>query len=117
MTSKPPPPTLQVTSLDHLVSAVNNNELLEKSSPARIDYGFVNCKTEEDEEDLFNVYTALLQVLKCDINALHAACGQGKLAEYIESEFKKAKQLDGNNYYATWFMQNKNLVKNPYSKK
>lgn len=101
-------------SLDDLLAAIEKNELLHQTSSARRDYGFINCISEEEEEDLFALYTTLVQICKVDINALAAACGKGKLADFIEIELKKHGQLKG--YFGEWFMKHKQIVQNANSK-
>ncbi|CAG8660177.1 22642_t:CDS:1 [Cetraspora pellucida] len=51
----------------------------------RVDYGFFNCRTKDEEKQLKNMYKKLFLTPQFDAHSLHKACITGKLFKYISS--------------------------------
>ena len=68
-----------------------------------VDYGFANCRDEEETENLKAVYKTYFGRDDADPPALHGACIKGELVEYID----KFVKLKGKKKY-------RRLMKNPY---
>jgi len=81
-----------------------------------VDYGFLNCKTNEQETCLLGLYQGLIKFTSAKPIELHEACMKGKLADFIVEKFEEMlakNQLTAGKYYP-WFLENKDIVKNPY---
>ncbi|KAF8964282.1 hypothetical protein BDZ97DRAFT_2058653 [Flammula alnicola] len=68
-----------------------------------VDYGFINCKSRDEVEDLKAVYKAFFGRYTHNPPELHHACIEGRLYEYVGGVVK----LTGKKKY-------KRLMKNPY---
>lgn len=56
-----------------------------KPHPAvKCDYGWMNVKGKEEDEALVNLYRAYFSNPKAEMDALHEACVEGKLFEYLD---------------------------------
>ncbi|CAG8826226.1 19765_t:CDS:1, partial [Racocetra persica] len=49
------------------------------------DYGFRNCRTKDEENQLQNMYKKLFFAPQFDAISLHKACMAGKIFEYVGS--------------------------------
>jgi hypothetical protein len=49
------------------------------------DYGFVNCRTEDEKRRLKNIYRKLIKNPQFDPRDLHEACLAGKIFDYVKS--------------------------------
>ena len=94
-------------SVDYLYKAVSDDMLPALSSVVQVDYGFRNCKTEQEESKLLGLYTGLISAsyLATDLDALHEACMQAELAEFIKKRYTELLER---------FLENEHIVKNPY---
>jgi hypothetical protein len=95
-------------SVDLLVKDVNNDHIPSKDSVI-FDYGFINCKTEDEKSNLLSIYTCLIKYIKCSIDDLHDACISGTLKKFIISQYGKVTGNKG--YYYEWFLENSHIVK------
>jgi len=66
-----------------------------------VDYGFLNCKSEEEHKKLKKVYKAFFDLDHADPIGLHDAAMEGKLFEYVGGSVKLPKKC-------------RRLMKNPY---
>ncbi|KZP17689.1 hypothetical protein FIBSPDRAFT_864673 [Athelia psychrophila] len=66
-----------------------------------IDYGFMNCKQPQDQEDLRAIYKMFFESENGDPIALHNAAGAGEIFEYVGGVVKLKKRF-------------RRLMKNPY---
>ncbi|KAG5332118.1 hypothetical protein J132_10410 [Termitomyces sp. J132] len=71
-----------------------------------VDYGFMNCKSQTEFQDLKALYKQVLDMPESSPLDLHQACIQGKLFEYIEKFVSLKKK--------TIRKQLRRLLKNPY---
>jgi hypothetical protein len=71
------------------------------------DYGFYNCKTQEELTNLFGVYVGLIKIIECDLMELHQECIKGKLADFIVQKYGSRRS-----HYYNWFLNNKQIVDN-----
>ena len=57
-----------------------------------VDYGFMNCKNDEESRMLVDIYTKLFSKLESGMDplALHDACLQGKLVDFVRGFVKLA---------------------------
>ena len=62
--------------------------------PAACDYGFFNCKTEDERAELKDVYTKYFQSFQANPIKLHEACLDGKLYEYGGGIVKLKKKFN-----------------------
>jgi hypothetical protein len=69
--------------------------------PVAVDYGFINCKSEEERNELKEVYKAFFDLRHADPIGLHEAAIGGRLFEYVGGFVKLPKKC-------------KRLMKNPY---
>lgn len=51
----------------------------------KVDYGFINCRTEEEKKQLEHMYENLINNHKFDSLDLHKACITGKIFNYVRS--------------------------------
>ena len=62
----------------------------------KVDYGFINCRNEEEEVQLKEVYK---NIFKEDSNAdplkMHEACLQGKIYDYVTTTLKLKEKDQG----------------------
>ena len=59
----------------------------------KVDYGFCNCRNEEEETQLKNVYKKVFEENSSgDPIKLHEACLQGKIYDYVRTTLKLKKQ-------------------------
>jgi hypothetical protein len=65
------------------------------------DYGFINCKSEEERNELKEVYKAFFDLRHADPIGLHEAAMEGKLFEYVGGFVKLPKKCE-------------HLMENPY---
>jgi hypothetical protein len=66
-----------------------------------VDYGFINCKSEEEQNKLKEVYKAFFDLRHADPIGLHEAAIGGRLFDYVGGFMKLPKKC-------------KRLMKNPY---
>lgn len=66
-----------------------------------MDYGFSNCKTEEENVELKDVYRTFFDLRDADPIKLHEAAIEGRLFEYVGGLVKLKKKF-------------RRLMKNPY---
>lgn len=71
-----------------------------------VDYGFANCRSQEDLLDLENLYRKVLDSPSFDPMDLHAHCIQGQLLEYTR-RFQQMKKTEKKKF--------RRLLMNPYS--
>ncbi|CAB4433794.1 unnamed protein product [Rhizophagus irregularis] len=55
------------------------------SPPIWADYGFMNCRTEDEKRQLRQMYTKLIKHPQFDPRDLHKACVSGKIFNYVRS--------------------------------
>ncbi|CAI2161997.1 13665_t:CDS:2 [Funneliformis geosporum] len=53
------------------------------SNPVRADYGFMNCRTEDEIRQLRQMYKKLIKTPQFDPRDLHKACLTGKIYNYV----------------------------------
>ncbi|GBC04566.1 hypothetical protein RclHR1_05740008 [Rhizophagus clarus] len=53
--------------------------------PVNVDYGFMNCSTEDERRQLKNIYRKLIKNPRFDPQDLHEACIAGKIFDYVRS--------------------------------
>jgi hypothetical protein len=58
----------------------------------RVDYGFYNCRDEEEELKLKEVYKKVFEDENGDPIKLHEACIQGKIYDYVRTTLKLKKE-------------------------
>ena len=58
------------------------------------DYGFFNCKTEDERAELKDVYTKYFQSFQANPIKLHEVCLDGKLYEYVGGIVKLKKKFN-----------------------
>ncbi|KAG8919626.1 hypothetical protein FRC02_001521 [Tulasnella sp. 418] len=77
------------------------------------DYGVINTKTDAEAVYLLGTYQGLIKNLQCDLDELHEACIENRLAEFVQQEFttKLPDKATRGGYYP-WFEQNTHIVKN-----
>ncbi len=73
------------------------------------DYGFKNCKNDEEYSNLLGLYQGIIKCIGCDVEELHKACVNNKLKEFI----KKIHGKHQSGYYK-WFLKNESIVQNFY---
>lgn len=95
---------------DYLTRAVLDDEYPVDEQTLK-DYGFVNCKTDQEYQYLFSLYVGLIKLLEATRDELHDHCMRNKLAELITTKYNKRKGLYTSFYYE-WFLQNQDIVKN-----
>ena len=69
------------------------------------DYGFMNCRTPNEREELLRVYKAAFEAKGFDAMELHAQCIKGRVYEYV-SQFQKFSKDEKRKLIQ--------LMKNPY---
>ena len=72
-----------------------NGTLEPPINPVNVDYGFMNCKTANEFNDLKAVYRTLFETTECSPPDLHLACIEGRLFEYTS----KLVKLEGKKKY------------------
>ncbi|RHZ45260.1 hypothetical protein Glove_682g42 [Diversispora epigaea] len=77
------------------------SESVSLESSVIVDYGFMNCRTEDEIKQLRNMYKKLFKTPRFDLQDLHKACMAGKIFNYIRSILPSE-------------VVNANLLKNPY---
>jgi len=60
--------------------------------PVRVDYGFFNCRNEEEVIQLKEVYKRVFEDSNGDPLKLHDACLQGKIYDYVRTILKLKKK-------------------------
>ncbi|CAB4435163.1 unnamed protein product [Rhizophagus irregularis] len=53
--------------------------------PVYVDYGFINCRTEDEKRQLKHIYRKLIKTPRFDPRDLHEACLAGKIFDYVKS--------------------------------
>lgn len=80
---------------EHILSDATSNEsvwdleeaLLSGEKPVRsvlVDYGFINCRSDDESTTLVDVYKGMLQKPGFDEMDLHAACIKGEFLKYTD---------------------------------
>ena len=77
------------------------SESVDLKSSVKVDYGFENCRTENEIRKLKNMYRKLIKASQFDPRDLHNACMAGKIFDYVSSILPNE-------------VLNANLLKNPY---
>lgn len=75
-----------VWDLKHRMDKLKEGGPAAQDAPARsvaVDYGYRNCRKHEDTRKLDNVYKSFFAHPRADPMALHDACIQGKLLQYL----------------------------------
>jgi len=106
-------------TMDKLYDACVYSDLSRLSPGARMDYGFVNCDSMEEEHQLLEMYQDLLfhhlrfKHLTRDalLQQLHETCIQGRLLELVENTYS---QQDPTSIYLSRIHSKPHLLKNPY---
>ena len=68
----------------------------------KVDYGFINCRNEEEEVQLKEVYKKFFEDSNGDPLKLHEACLQGKIYDHV----KKTLKLKKDDQSLFWLMKN-----------
>lgn len=90
--------------LKQFVMAEEDDECVHLQPSVRVDYGFINCKDEDEFDALKRLYKQVLDMPQVDPVQLHHASIQGRLFEYLGGQVnltKKKKKFA-------------RLLKNPY---
>jgi hypothetical protein len=72
-----------------------------------VDYGFINCKNEEENQELKEVYKQFFSQYRADPVELHEACIAGRLFEYVGGFVELNKKNKNKKKFSR-------LMKNPY---
>jgi len=72
-----------------------------------VDYGFINCKNEEENQELKEVYKQFFSQYRADPMELHEACIAGRLFEYVGGFVELNKKNKNKKKF-------RRLMKNPY---
>lgn len=97
-------------SVDYLYINVYHNELPTNEQTIK-DYGFLNCKREEDWQNLLGLYIGVLKVFEIPRDVLHEYCMKDEIAVVIKKKFDEHPINSRGGYYP-WFLQNQYMVKN-----
>jgi len=89
--------------LKQFITANDGSVSLQDS--AAVDYGFKNCRTQEETNKLWDVYRQVLLEGKADPLKLHAAAISGKIFEFVSGLIKFTKSQR---------KELRQLLKNPY---
>lgn len=68
------------------------NDVSPASSIIVADYGFMNCRTQEQRTDLKTLYKQTFVKADADPVKLHEACNEGKIFEYLNSLLRFNKE-------------------------
>ncbi|KAF9002429.1 hypothetical protein BDQ17DRAFT_1356845 [Cyathus striatus] len=68
---------------------VADGSQVEPAMSITVDYGLINCKNDDDKNELKAVYNAYFSASNGDPVTLHQACIQGKLFDHVGSVVKK----------------------------
>ncbi|GBB83753.1 hypothetical protein RclHR1_10420005 [Rhizophagus clarus] len=63
--------------------ALSDSAVLQPS--VDVDYGFVNCRTEDERRQLKHIYRKLIKTPQFETQDLHEACLAGKIFDYVKS--------------------------------
>lgn len=94
-------------SSTNLVDAVESDQLGGVRAAAWLDYGFANCRTEDEVTKLFGLYQDLVCRLGATDQELHQNLLAETLPQYIED---KHKDKAGASNYLPWFLENKERI-------
>ena len=61
------------------------SESVDLSRSVKVDYGFMNCRTEDEKRQLKHMYRKLIKTPRFDPRDLHEACLAGKIFNYVKS--------------------------------
>jgi hypothetical protein len=61
------------------------SESAKLQSSVDVDYGFMNCRTEDEKRQLKHIYRKLIKTSQFDPQDLHEACIAGKIFDYVRS--------------------------------
>ncbi|CAB5357531.1 unnamed protein product [Rhizophagus irregularis] len=61
------------------------SESAELQPSVDVDYGFMNCSTEDEKSQLKHIYRKLIKTPRFDPRDLHEACLAGKIFDYVKS--------------------------------
>jgi hypothetical protein len=61
------------------------SESVRLSPPVYADYGFMNCRTEDETRQLRQMYKKLIKTPQFEARDLHKACVSGKILDYVRS--------------------------------
>ncbi|CAG8512608.1 8654_t:CDS:1 [Ambispora leptoticha] len=61
------------------------SESVDLARPVYADYGFMNCRTKEENRQLRNMYNKLVKTPQFDPRDLHEACVTGKIFNYVSA--------------------------------
>lgn len=97
-------------SVDYLYKSVFDDEFPTNEKTIK-DFGFANCKSQQERSNLLGLYIGLLRLFEIPTNVLHEHCVRDKIGDLIKQEYEKLPSNSRGEYYP-WFLQNQHIVLN-----